>query len=145
MEYVYHIVAIRVNETSCAHIWRLCFRYLRTGYDTQPAPKLNSTPLRLLPTHNQISLKIQCNIIKFHSKTIKKHLPTSEDDYRGWLAARGAWGTDFWHSSGPTIYLSVNRRMYWHLYSSILDIFLNFDTKEYHCNEEETLFFYSAL
>jgi hypothetical protein len=34
MEYVYHIVAIRVNETSWEHIWRLRFRYLETGYDT---------------------------------------------------------------------------------------------------------------
>jgi hypothetical protein len=34
MEYVYHIVAIRVNETSWAHVWRLSFRYLGMGYDT---------------------------------------------------------------------------------------------------------------
>jgi hypothetical protein len=33
MESVYHIVTIRVNETSWAHVWRLRFRYLRTGYD----------------------------------------------------------------------------------------------------------------
>jgi hypothetical protein len=33
MEYVYHIVAIRVNETSWAHVWRLHSRYLGTGYD----------------------------------------------------------------------------------------------------------------
>jgi hypothetical protein len=32
MESVYHIVAIRVNESSWAHVWRLRFRYLRTGY-----------------------------------------------------------------------------------------------------------------
>jgi hypothetical protein len=34
MEFVYHIVAIRVNETSWAHVWRLRSRYLGTGYDT---------------------------------------------------------------------------------------------------------------
>jgi hypothetical protein len=34
MASIYHIVAIRVNETSWAHVWRLRFRYLRTGYDT---------------------------------------------------------------------------------------------------------------
>jgi hypothetical protein len=28
MEFVYHIVAIRVNETSWANVWRLRFRYL---------------------------------------------------------------------------------------------------------------------
>jgi hypothetical protein len=33
MESIYHIVAIRVNETSWAHVWRLRFRYLGTGYD----------------------------------------------------------------------------------------------------------------
>jgi hypothetical protein len=33
MESVYHIVAIRVNETSWAHVWRFRFRYLGTGYD----------------------------------------------------------------------------------------------------------------
>jgi hypothetical protein len=33
MESVYHIVAIRVNETSWAHVWRLRSLYLRTGYD----------------------------------------------------------------------------------------------------------------
>jgi hypothetical protein len=33
MASIYHIVAIRVNETSWAHVWRLRFRYLRTGYD----------------------------------------------------------------------------------------------------------------
>jgi hypothetical protein len=34
MEYVYHIVTIRVNETSWAHVWRLRSHYLRTGYDS---------------------------------------------------------------------------------------------------------------
>jgi hypothetical protein len=33
MASVYHIVAILVNETSWAHVWRLRFRYLGTGYD----------------------------------------------------------------------------------------------------------------
>jgi hypothetical protein len=30
---VYRIVAIRVNETSWAQVWRLHFHYLGTGYD----------------------------------------------------------------------------------------------------------------
>jgi hypothetical protein len=34
MESVYHIVTIRVNETSWAHIWRLRSRYLIMGYDS---------------------------------------------------------------------------------------------------------------
>jgi hypothetical protein len=33
MTSVYHIVTIRVNETSWAHVWRLRFRYLGMGYD----------------------------------------------------------------------------------------------------------------
>jgi hypothetical protein len=41
MESVYHMVAIRVNETSWAHVWRLRFRYLRMGYDrNQPTTPL---------------------------------------------------------------------------------------------------------
>jgi hypothetical protein len=31
---VYHIVTVRVIWTSLAHVWRLRFRFLRTGYDT---------------------------------------------------------------------------------------------------------------
>jgi hypothetical protein len=33
MESVYHILTIRVNETSWAHVWRLRSLYLGTGYD----------------------------------------------------------------------------------------------------------------
>jgi hypothetical protein len=33
MESVYHIVTIRVNETSWAHVWRLRSLYLGMGYD----------------------------------------------------------------------------------------------------------------
>jgi hypothetical protein len=33
MKSVYHIVTIRVNETSWAHVWRLHSHYLGTGYD----------------------------------------------------------------------------------------------------------------
>jgi hypothetical protein len=33
MESVYHIVTIRVNETSWAHVWRFRSRYLGAGYD----------------------------------------------------------------------------------------------------------------
>jgi hypothetical protein len=40
MESVYHIVAIRVNETSWAHVWRLHFCYLGTGYDNYGFPEL---------------------------------------------------------------------------------------------------------
>jgi hypothetical protein len=31
---VYHIVVVRVIWTSWAHVCRLCFRFLRTGYDS---------------------------------------------------------------------------------------------------------------
>jgi hypothetical protein len=37
MESVYHIVTIHVNETSWAHVWRLHFCYLGTGYDKDEA------------------------------------------------------------------------------------------------------------
>jgi hypothetical protein len=40
MESVYHIVTVRVNETSWAHVWRLRSRYLGTGYDTSKREKI---------------------------------------------------------------------------------------------------------
>jgi hypothetical protein len=40
MESIYHIVTVRVNETSWAHVWRLRFRYLRTGYDKEEVDQL---------------------------------------------------------------------------------------------------------
>jgi hypothetical protein len=40
MESVYHIVAICVNETSWAHVWRLHSRYLGIGYDTNELASL---------------------------------------------------------------------------------------------------------
>jgi hypothetical protein len=39
IESIYHIVTISVNETSWAHVWRLRFRYLGTGYDTSNTRK----------------------------------------------------------------------------------------------------------
>jgi predicted metalloenzyme YecM len=45
MASVYHIVAIRVNETSWAHVWRLHFRYLGTGYDTSIAAEVGGDPI----------------------------------------------------------------------------------------------------
>jgi hypothetical protein len=41
MKSIYHIVDIRVNETSWAHVWRLHFRYLRRGYDNAQAQRLS--------------------------------------------------------------------------------------------------------
>jgi hypothetical protein len=35
MESVYHIVTIRVNETSWAHVWRLRSPYLGMRYDIE--------------------------------------------------------------------------------------------------------------
>jgi hypothetical protein len=49
MESVYHIVAIRVNETSWTHVWRLHFRYLGTGYD-KVAPVTSEGGRRAVPT-----------------------------------------------------------------------------------------------
>jgi hypothetical protein len=45
MESVYHIVAIRVNETSWAHVWRLRLHYLGTWYDTDAANMISYRPL----------------------------------------------------------------------------------------------------
>jgi hypothetical protein len=54
MESVYHIVAIRVNEISWAHVWRLYFRYLGMGYDMPPR-------LRFRPHLAQLQLLILLN------------------------------------------------------------------------------------
>jgi hypothetical protein len=43
MESVYHIVTIRVNETSWAHVWRLRSHYLGTGYDKEHEKKLQES------------------------------------------------------------------------------------------------------
>jgi hypothetical protein len=49
MEFGYHIVTIRVNETSWAHVWRLHSHYLGTGYDRKEiAPKIPSYNRNLL-------------------------------------------------------------------------------------------------
>jgi hypothetical protein len=47
MTSVYHIFTIHVNETSWAHVWRLHFCYLGTGYDTLLVP-LSTTSDALL-------------------------------------------------------------------------------------------------
>jgi hypothetical protein len=52
MESVYHIVAIRVNETSWAHVWRHRFRYLRTGYDIHDEEE-NSCLGDVVPSNDQ--------------------------------------------------------------------------------------------
>jgi hypothetical protein len=46
------MVAIHVNETSWAHVWRLRFRYLGTGYDRM-SPRLRQD----LQSHWQINLQ----------------------------------------------------------------------------------------
>jgi hypothetical protein len=49
MESVYHIVTIRVNETSWAHVCRLRFCYLRMGYDrVDDLPIMVSYPVTTL-------------------------------------------------------------------------------------------------
>jgi hypothetical protein len=55
MESVYHIVAIHVNETSWAHIWRLRSCYLRIGYDKSPPPP-PAQYLHLHPSIEQLEL-----------------------------------------------------------------------------------------
>jgi hypothetical protein len=47
MEFVYHVVTIRVNETSWAHVWRLRSRYLRTWYDSTQAAGDLKVPFHL--------------------------------------------------------------------------------------------------
>jgi hypothetical protein len=48
MESIYHIVAIRVNETSWTHVWRLRSRYLGTGFDNKATKKMKIVALRVI-------------------------------------------------------------------------------------------------
>jgi hypothetical protein len=52
MESVYHIVAIRVNETSWAHVWKLHFCYLGTGYDILSPQEGDSGAIFIGKVHN---------------------------------------------------------------------------------------------
>jgi hypothetical protein len=56
MESVYHIVTVRVNETSWAHVWRLRSPYLRMGYDILQE---NSNEWNLPPAKEGSSKKIE--------------------------------------------------------------------------------------
>jgi hypothetical protein len=69
MESVYHIVTIRVNETSWAYVWRLRSRYLGTGYDSLPCSflfrmmaLLNLIEMNRLSPHDSVLLtqKLYC-------------------------------------------------------------------------------------
>jgi hypothetical protein len=54
MTSVYRIVAIRVNETSWAHVWRLRFCYLGTGYDTKDGKTCTTLTTAWLSIINQV-------------------------------------------------------------------------------------------
>jgi hypothetical protein len=58
MTSVYHIVTIRVNETSWAHVWRLHFRYLGTGYDSPPELASSIHSVDVLHVPNKFNLCI---------------------------------------------------------------------------------------
>jgi hypothetical protein len=76
MESVYYIVAIRVNETSWACVWRLCSRYLGTGYDNllgvapdsrtrSPQELIWESNFSITPNVDPFSLLIQESMIRF--------------------------------------------------------------------------------
>jgi hypothetical protein len=52
MESVYHIVTMRVNDISWAHVWRLRSRYLGTGYDSRPSRVTRQSSFMAEPTFN---------------------------------------------------------------------------------------------
>jgi hypothetical protein len=55
MESVYHIVTIRVNETSWAHVWRLHSHYLGTGYDKEA--EFQDLEQEVMPETSPVKLK----------------------------------------------------------------------------------------
>jgi hypothetical protein len=56
MESIYHIVAIRVNETSWAHVWRLHSHFLGMGYD-KAFPCLGDDLIHQLLKHRDLVLE----------------------------------------------------------------------------------------
>jgi hypothetical protein len=63
MESTYHIVAIRVNETSWTHVWRHRSHYLGTGCDKLPVEELEAKedlsyqeyPIKILETSEMVT------------------------------------------------------------------------------------------
>jgi hypothetical protein len=64
MESVYHIVTIRVNEISWAHVWRLHSRYLRMGHDS-PREDDQIQLLRHLTRSRDGALNFVLKIVEF--------------------------------------------------------------------------------
>jgi hypothetical protein len=88
MEYVYHIVAIRVNETSWAHVWRLRFRYLGMGYDSTCCPVVSTPVTRSLADSsmtNHITSRIPTiSTILNLAQTTASNLTTVTSHHDGW-------------------------------------------------------------
>jgi hypothetical protein len=59
MEYVYHIVVIRVNETSWAHVWRLRSHYLRTGCDTDWERRMTRPAFKTSASHGFVCSSVR--------------------------------------------------------------------------------------
>jgi hypothetical protein len=55
MESVYHIVTIRVNEISWAHVWRLRSRYLGMGFDKNKIKEMEKDGKRKVSFSGQSS------------------------------------------------------------------------------------------
>jgi transposase InsO family protein len=67
MESIYHIVAIRVNETSWAHVWRLRFCYLETGYDMDQLIKVaHFIPVKTTYSRPQLAELYMSRIVCLH-------------------------------------------------------------------------------
>jgi hypothetical protein len=62
MTSVYHIATIHVNETSWAHVWRLRFCYLGTGYDNDAYERGSYRVKALVPVDRLQALLVHMRI-----------------------------------------------------------------------------------
>jgi hypothetical protein len=108
MESIYHIVAIRVNETSWAHIWRLRFRYLRTEYDKKDQFKAygvkRDIPRMEMLHHQDVTVELSTRLLasQCEIKTLRIRLRNVDDTIRGYMRMVEGQASDLYASDTDT-------------------------------------------
>jgi hypothetical protein len=112
MTSVYHIVTIRVNETSWAHVWRLHFRYLGTGYDTGLASKPVATIFSSLTS--KLVAAVSSGLT---SKPVMGFLVEPQNQgggvFPGLGIKTGSFGLVIWGSKSPRLFLGLGLKTKW--------------------------------
>jgi hypothetical protein len=108
MESVYHIVAIRVNETSWAHVWRLRFRYLGTEYDKKDQFKAygekRDIPRMEMVHHQDVTMELSTRLLaaQCEIKTLRIRLWNVDDTIRGYMRMVEGQASDLYASDTDT-------------------------------------------